>query len=325
MSQSIDTVSSVGAVWPPIVSSNERLKGFYDNPVVTEGSLDTFINDFTSYIAKAEDGAETSRLSIRLVANSGALAVLNSAGINVEGALPIRGQDELLMVYTAWNSHERTVPDTTLEQHGQLLGNIAANATAGFDAVAKLTEQGFSPQVVDRTTSTITKQSLIPKFTELYSVFGYDEADVETIFNNPNNTVAYVEDAEGIVSTVMAERAIIPLEDFGNLEVVEITEAITRPSARGRGLYAGVSGFLTGSIMADSGNLPHIIYGESNLAAPGVLKAAHSNGRRFNHLDASTHNHKALGFGILQQSFKVEDGTEQRAFNDFALTYIPLD
>lgn len=165
---------------------------------------------------------------------------------------------------------------------------------------------------------------MIQRFIELYAAFGYNGVDVEDLLNNPLNTIAYVEDEEGVVSTALAERALIEVNGFRPLRIAEITEAVTRVKDRGRGLYRAISGYLVDSLVEDQEKPLNIIYGESNLAMKGVLISAHHNGRRFSYFDAGSLGLKHPHFGILQQNFHVEDGTEKRPYNDFALSYVPI-
>jgi hypothetical protein len=121
----------------------------------------------------------------------------------------------------------------------------------------------------------------------------------------------------------MAEQATIPIEGYGDLRITEITEAATRPSDRGKGFYTAVSADLIDTLRGQIQTPPDVIYGECNLAMRGVIVAAHLNGRKFSFYDQSLLGVNQPYFGILRQNFKVEDNTEQRTYNDFALSYFP--
>ncbi len=125
----------------------------------------------------------------------------------------------------------------------------------------------------------------------------------------------------------MAEKATITINGFGELSLVEITEASTHPDYRQRGLYRAVSGYLIQhlvSLCRDDAVPIDVLYGESNLAMPGVVIAAHQNGRRFSYFDRDSLGCDNSAFGILPQNFAVADGVETRDYNDFAVSYIPL-
>jgi hypothetical protein len=182
----------------------------------------------------------------------------------------------------------------------------------------------FSPKIMDRFTPEEQKREMVGQFADLYSVFGYDEDDVEEILLNPANTIAYAQDETGVISTAMGEKATLEVEGFGQLHMAEITEAITHPDRRGEGFYAAICGFLTEKLKVSEEPLD-IIYGESNLAMQGLLLAIYESGRRFSFFDRGKLGVRYPEFGILQQNFHVEDGTETRPYNDFALSYVPLD
>ena len=160
----------------------------------------------------------------------------------------------------------------------------------------------------------------------MFDIFGYDEADVAEILNNADNTIIYLEVDGEVVSTAMAERAQIPIAGFGALELYEVTEASTLPNLRELGLYKIASGLLLEHLLNQQATSPvHAIYGESNLAMPGVLIAGHKNGRRFNFFDRRRLSISNPNFGLLQQNFHIDDGREQRPYNDFAVSYLPLN
>ncbi len=311
--------SSIGAVWPPIVSSNNRIKGFYEELVDTPQDTESFIQEFNRHQAAAESHPEVDRLSIRTLASVGSIAMFDSAGISLEGAMPIRGNKDLAIVYAAWNGVERTINEEQLAGHHDVLTQAVATPLKPAHALTD-----FRPAIIDRHTTDAEKSNMIEKFVDLYGTFGYDESDVEDILLNPANTIAFIEDEEGVVSTAMAERIVLPIEGHGDIRIAEVTEAITRHEMRGKGFYRAISRYLVDQLLDDDEQPLDVLYGESNLAVNGVLVAAHQNGRRFSYFDRERFGVRQAGFGVIQQSFKVEDNSEQRPYNDFALSYFPL-
>ncbi|HVV26171.1 MAG TPA: hypothetical protein VHC21_04040 [Candidatus Saccharimonadales bacterium] len=317
--QALNLTSSIGAVWPPVISTNDRIKGFCDEAVITPEDAENFATEFVHSQQDACQDASISRVSIRTIASLEAVRSLDELGVPLEAAMPIKGSNDRIIVYAGWNAPERTISEDWLQRHHKVLNQIVT---------ASLTPQhrfiDMRPQVIDRRTSEAVKEKMIDRFVGLYAFFGYDEQDVEDLLFNPANTIAYIEDDEGIVSTAMAERATLNIKGHGQTEVAEITEAITRPSERGKGFYRAISGYLGNQLLNDRDPLD-VIYGESNLAVSGVLIAAHQNGRRFSYFDRERLAVNQPAFGIIQQNFKVEDGQEDRSYNDFALSYFPLD
>ncbi len=320
--QRLDQTSSIGAAWPPTEATHERIRGFYERALVADQVTESFIEQFEGYKEETRIKDGFSRLSIRAIANSEAIQKLAHSGVSLEGALPISGHDDMHVVYAFWNDSERSISDVDALGHGQTLLNVTGTPHPREDHTWVDQMDFLSSHIVDKNTPVEEKRLLIAEFTSLYDTFGYDANDVEHMLMNPDNTFAYIENEEGIISTALAERGTVDNQDIGPINLVEITEAITKEDQRGRGYYTAISGILTERLRKDPE--VDILYGESNLAMIGVLKAAHANGRRFSHFDAPLYGLAQGTFGILQQNFKVEDGAEQRPYNDFALSYVPL-
>lgn len=318
------STSSVGAVWPPEESSNNRLKGFYNQILSNAREVDEFVSQFNQHQEVVEAHPNIDRLSIRVVSSVGSLAALEGLGINIEGAMPLRGANDVIVAYTAWNDESRRLPEEKLREHRDLLNYAVSLAPSSDSAIDHLTSLGFEPKVIDQGTPNDEKDSMSGKFVSLYSVFGYTQDEVTELLLNPANTIAYIEDEDGVVSTCMAERAEVDVKNFGRITLVELTEAFTLPSRRGEGLYRSISKYLIDRLTEDRDSLD-VVYGESNLTMPGVVIAAHKNGRKLSFSDRARFGISHPDFGILQQNFHIQDGQETRAFNDFALSYVPLD
>ncbi|HEX7963336.1 MAG TPA: GNAT family N-acetyltransferase [Candidatus Saccharimonadales bacterium] len=314
--------SSIGAVWPPAETSHQRMRGFYTDQVVrTPADAARFATIFHEQHEVAERTAGVDRLSIRLVAHASALAVLDYMGVGVEGALPLaRTEPNLVVAYTAANQEGRRMSAEHLANHRELLSAAALRGRSLNGHSHKLQTQNLSAHGVNPSDA----DALTAAFAPLYAPFDYSEADVTELLANQNNTIVYVADGERVVSTAMAEHATVHVGGLGDMHMVEITEASTHADYRGRGLYKTASGLLVARVLAENQDV-NVVYGESNLAQPGVIYAAHENGRHFSHFDASAYD---LGdrtdFGILQQNFHIADGAETRQFNDFALSYVRL-
>lgn len=320
--------SSIGAAWPPLPSSHNRLRGFYNTVVSTPSEVDTFLSEFNDCRQELAQDPKLDRLTIRVVGNISIAGVLESAGVQVEGALPIAGSINNAIIYTAWNQPHRTASPEHIDRHSASLSNVIKHPLDLRDRTSVLKNMGYAPRVIDARTRDEVSDSTIEQFTTLYDAFGYNQPDVEELLLNSNNTVAYIENCGRVVSTALVEAATIEMDGSEPLHIAEVTEAITSPDYRGMGLYKAVSGFLTHQVLSErvQGTRPlHVLYGESNLAARGVLMAAHENGRLFSHFDRERFAINSTSFGILQQNFHVQDGVETRTYNDFALSYIPLD
>lgn len=324
--------SSIGAAWPPVEASFERQRGFYMEGVV--GPDHASVADFTeqyrdqrSFFGRvhSETGLRATRLSVRAVVASTAVRQIAQL-MPVEAAIPLGGEHQgHHIVYVGANTTGRDVHSNIIDKHRQRLAEVIDGNLPSPITQADLTSRNIEVSTVRPEQSA----EYLDQFCELYRSFGYDRKDTEELLENPDNTIVFARDVTNgdVVSSAMAEHASIEIAGMGELSIVEITEAITRPDQRGRGLYRVVSGLLTDELVDQSknGESPiHAIYGESNLAAVGVLRAAYQNGRRFSAFDGQELGIDSPRFGILPQNFSVQDGIEQRPYNDFAVSYVPL-
>lgn len=317
MEFSTQQTSSIDAAWPPSAAAFERIRGFYtDGTITSRAEADSLAEVVFDTVDRMEQSDEATRVSFRAVAEIGSIGMLQFNGLTqVEAILPIAGTD-LGLVYFGKNHSSRSMDPSYIRRHAQLIQSASQRRPLNQQA-------SYDLRIVDN--SEVTE--LVEQFTPLYEAFGYNAADTDQLLRSESNTVAYIMSDEKVVSTAMAEHASIPIVGFGDLNITEITEASTHPDYRRRGLYARVSGFLLDCLIArrdDDQSRADIIYGESNLAMPGVVYAAQENGRRFCYFDRETYGIGDEAYGILPQNFRVEDGVETRPYNDFAVSYVPL-
>jgi hypothetical protein len=308
--------SSIGPTWPPMESSNERLRAFYTVDVITsQAEADDLNTNLYDAIRAMNDSDRLTRVSFRVVAELGSLARLQTENATIEAVLPITDTD-LGVVYIGANSIDRVMDVHNISLHKDLL-HTAVNhirKTSPHDVITHVANHNQAAE-------------LAPSFAPLYAMLNYNLAETEGLLRNQANTIVYVMADDKIVATAMAEHATVNIAGYGDLSLVEITEGCTLPEYRQRGLYTAVSNCLVQQLIDtrqyDSSRID-VLYGESNLAMPGVIYAAHSNGRRFSYFDRSQLGVHNETFGILPQNFTVNDGTETRPYNDFAVSYIPL-
>lgn len=316
MRTSEQQTSSIGAAWPPSITSNERLRGFYVNDVITGAqSASTLEAHLCSAVDQLEGDNGFSRISIRVVAELGSLSRLNFEATTIEAVLPIAASG-LGVVYLGANEPERRLDNERLDCHVRLLN-------AAVRRVRSCRSQNLDVKIVDHNEA----EALAGAFMPLYEPFGYGHHETESLLADRANIIAYATMDGQVVSTAMAEQGTVMIDGYGELALVEITEASTHPLYRQRGLYAAVSSYLTEQLVGlqrQGERTIDVIYGESNLAMPGVVHAAHQNGRKFSFFDRETLGVSNCAFGILPQNFKVSDGVETRAYNDLAVSYVPL-
>jgi len=253
------------------------------------------------------------------------LASLEAHQVPVEAALPLALPNQSLVIaYTGWNAAGRAISYADVARHHQTLETAMHTQQTSGHTLAVLADQGITPAYIEPSMSEADRRALVPRFTGLYAIFGYTQGETEKILLDPNNLIAYLQHNGQVVSTAMAEFGELDIKGLEPLRIAEVTEASTLPAYRGQGLYRLVSGLLAGRLRARHARQLHAIYGESNLAMPGVIIAAHHNGRRFSRFDAARYGVQNPRFGILPQNVRVQDGAETRPYNDFALSYLPI-
>jgi len=350
--EGIDTTSSIGACWPPAISTSERIRGFFTDRVIeTPDDVEQFAEAYHEADARLEDSGAT-RLSLRAVASTSMLEGLERAGIRVEAAMPFclptpgrtRGDD--VVVYAGRNLAERqgaVDPDTarvlSASDHQQLWRSTLHDRRR---AIGRRLDSRLRVCETSGADTDNDVADVLDQFIDLYRPFGYGPSEVLRLLTNPSNRIVFIQAEDGtILSSAMAEIASVVVGGVGEVVMAEVTEASTHPEFRGQGLYRLASGILL-CRLADvsreqilAGEPPiNVIYGECNLNMPGVLHAATQNGRRFAAADApvlgaifSTTQRAAQGrppFGVLEQNFRVEDGiVAPGRYNDFGLSYLP--
>ena len=322
--------SSARAGWPPAPSSHNRLRGFYDRSVVrTPDQVAEFAAEFASWRSELQAHPTLDRLSLRCIGSLAVIGALEAHGVTVETVIPMSNTEpNMAIVYVGWNDADRHVAPERFAASRELLRRVTAQTVKPIDCAVELGRRGYAARLIDRNTLEPVRTALADRFMALYSIFGYSQEDVRELLANPCNTIAYIQNAAGeVVSTAMAEEVELDVDGLDPLRIVEITEASTHPDYRGRGLYRLVSGMLVSELLQchrQNGRPLNALYGECNLMTPGVLVAAHQNGRRFSHFDGvQLGTNQPSEFGILPQNVRVDDGTETRAFNDFATSYYP--
>lgn len=275
--------SSIGeAIWPPRLASEQRMKGIYPQVVETVDDLATLIGEFDAF----PFAEEITRYSARLVVGKEVLKELDGEGKTslqkyLEGFIDLEGTgieqlEDCIMVYVGKNHPTRTTPTIELESEINLARGIFSEDTISSHTHDR---SGYSFREIDGQDR--ENKDLINQYAVLYRAFGWNEDQVRDLLENPNNTLIACFEGDMLVSAGMAERGVLNLRRRGRevpLVMYEITEAATSEAYRGKGLYTEVARQLL-RILAQRPDT-NLVYAESNLSAPGVLKSARQQGRR---------------------------------------------
>lgn len=315
--------SSVGTVaWPPIEANEERSRGILDCVIESTSHLNRVIDQFS----KLEFSKRISRHSGRIFVTTRALeqGIINNQLIDslIEGIIPLEGcgsqeLEDTCLVYLGKNTPERTPSHKTMDKEledarrifrGPVSRTIHCHDNFEFQLITDAMRQNADIQI---------------QFYDLYSIFGWNQQNVINLLKNPNNLLMGVFNDGLLVSTGMAEQATIKLKRKSK-EIIfrmdEITEAATREEFRGNGLYTTVA-IKINQILSNTNT--NLVYAESNLSAPAVLKAAHRQGR---HSVLNTFTKFGITPKPLRQPIKILGGSNDSRptyeKNDLLVTYL---
>lgn len=310
-------LSSIGGVYPPVATDNERLRGFYNRTVTDPTSLDAFEANYEQQCAAFEAADALSRLSIRLIVSHAMVRHLR----DLEAAVPFvhRGIPYAL-AYVGYNKPGRAATTTNYAAHQETI-QAAMRATHQPASIADTEAQhGLHVGMLDYASPPRAREALARQLAVPYQVFGFDSDETQHIMSRPPyNTIAHARDGAGsLVSVAVAEHYHPRLPEVPDLRLLEITWAYTEPSHRGKGIYQALSGMLVRHLSTVYEKVCPVIFGEANLASSGVLRAASANGRCFNVTDAAQFGVDTPSFGILPQHTRIGEH-----YQDFALTYSP--
>ncbi len=317
--------SSVGPLsWPPTIDiENNRKRGMFRRVIENGPMLEKLVGRFSKF----ELSEDVSRISARIFVTDSALR--ETLGKNpeqidplVEAIIPLKGSgipelDDVLLIYLGKNSDSRTLPQ-------EEVNNEISRAKEIFsleEPPRYHSYEGIDFTVLDpglRQDAEIQNQ-----FADLYSAFGWQVDDVAKILNNQDNLLVAAFNQGLLISTGMAEKAVVPLirgDKRFDLIMYEITEAATREKYRGNGLYLAVA-LIINRLLADGD--ANLVFGESNLSAPGVLKAAYRQGR---HSALRNLNEYGISEKPLRQPVRISGGINdnrpQHLKNDLLVTYL---
>lgn len=319
------TVSSAGPlVWPPVESSEQRKRGFVSDVVDTADALSSLLDDFDTYPFDEKTTRYSGRLFVTQDAFQETVALhRETADAVIEGIIPLAGcgvsaLEDTNLLYIGKNTAGRQAPQMEMEQELERARTIFSapvgeTSTHDYDA--------FSFQFISDVMRIDPR--IHAQFFDLYHAFGWDKADVVSMLQRKTNVLLGVFREGELVSTGMAERAILPVRRNHQgfpFVMYEITEAATREAYRGNGLYTAVAHKLNQYLTATDANL---VYAESNLRAPGVLKAARRQGR---HTVLESFDQYGLTPKPLRWAVRISGGSSDvrpmHEKNDLLVTYL---
>lgn len=322
-----EDVSSIGPMWPPLHTTFERIKGFYNKGIIREPQeLEDFSNELLSLRATMVDSEPdlVSRISVRAVIDDNLIFNLQNHAKELlcmgEAVVPLGGRlSRCSIVYFGCNAESRKT-DEKDELRVRL--NVQAVRDKKVGSFSKIVRSagvnGYKVEVMKGENATFND---FLDLLVLYRKFGWDIGQVVDLAHSEKNLLVVAKYHEKIVSAGIAEMSSIRLDrDNIDLRMVELTDAATLDDHQGRGLYTAVSTVCLGEIgklssLSDVlGGEVDIIYGECNAASIGVLGVARTQGRIF---ASDVAERDGLPFsGVLRQHVCIFDGVTVGEYND---------
>ena len=326
--------SSIGPQWPPEKASYGRIKGI-DNRGRIEGPAE--LADLLGRLTALKETLEPlilDRISIRALVSNGLLAehpeMFRPWG---EALIPLEGcgssLEDVALVYLGGNGESRATDSNDLER---CLKNVATaesrDARSASAMIDRARDGGYAVRILGEGERR-TDAGLHGSMAELYSRFGWSPDETREILANPSSLIAIAEHEGQPVSAGIAELSHIAFQDGHQLRMAEFTEAATRASHQGKGLYSAIVATLSREL-AERSRAGQILGGELNVAFGecsghdlGVLIAAKHLGRCFSRRVCRD---RGLAFeGFLPQHVPIAGAPRSTPYNDLFPTFLSRD
>ncbi len=275
--------SSIGPSWPPEKSSHKRIKGFFPYLIDDYNTLQPFIEEFNRNNKNQKFGIEVTRISLRcLIKKDFLLDFPDELKPLIEVIIPLKETkdfDDYCLVYFGANHQLRGSKHSIEEDLNRFRQTLQREAKKPEEILKNVQDKGYDIRVLSNLE---IDDPTINQIHQLIERFGYDLETTKEMLRDPNFTVGIALKDRKVVSVSLAEKS-IQIIDNKPFVLVELTEASTDKEHLGNGLYTAVSTAMLIHLADKSrnGDLIHLVFGECNGAAQGVLNTARSQGRRF--------------------------------------------
>jgi hypothetical protein len=329
--------SSIGPQWPPRESSHGRVKGIDNRGVIRDLAR---LEDVLATLEGFAGGDQApDRLSIRVLIDDGLLAAAlgrlapwGEAIVPLDHAAgPLAGCS---ILYLGSNGGLRASDSDDLARSlANIESAVRRERRPATSMLERVERQGFHLRIVGLD-ERLGDPALQAGVAQLYRRFGWSPDDTRQILANPDSLIAVACEANAsgdggdleVVSAGIAEISQIELGDGAALRIAEFTEAATRQSHQGRGLYSAVCASLMLELarLSQAGQVRggeiDVAFGESSGHDLGVLIAAIRLGRTFSRQVIAE---RGLPFkGYLPQHVPIAGAPRSTRYNDLFPTFI---
>ena len=323
--------SSIGGIWPPKDSSDQRIKAFYNlRPIHNDRSMCVLQQRFEREVQRL-NGESLTRVQFRALFKEPVLRDHSNDPFlqrHIEALIPLEREFQGERLILAYLGHNDPTARPCSEFDLQVIrenydhARVVENRTAS-EIFSRALSNGYSIEILPRDREE-DRDSTITQLANLYGRFNRTKDNVTEMLDNPLNTFAVVRNRNQIISAAIAESAEISFPG-SDLHVVEITEAATLEGFGNLGLYTAVSTKLLVKLASMSyyktmGYEIDLVFGECNALSRGVLTAVKRQGRTF-----SSEICGEFGFPgqrLLRQQVPISGVEKKTRYNDLLPAYL---
>jgi len=261
---------SIGAAWPPRHDArNSRVKGFCTFKVEDGRTFDRLMTGIRS---ARDANPRATRTTVRAFMEPGLVNAVEQDGMRVEARVPV---DNVFpgceLAYLGSNSEERMADAAVLREELRSVRGLSREKEENWDdAVSRIGRGGYSVQQLNGTVN-----GTIPQLLELYNeayeryTFEINENTIAGILDNGNIVLVGTDSRERIVSSLIAEHAVIEV-DGRPVHLYELSDYATLREHRGNGLMTAMQMMVVDHIRDLEHGKESIIYAEDRAAWKAV-------------------------------------------------------
>ncbi len=271
-----EKAGSVGASWPPRYDvHNRRVKGFCTSLLNSGKDADRM---FLAIGAAERDAPHSTRTTVRAFVRSGLVEEIRrhspyaiEASFDASNAVP--GHH---LVYFGRNAPQRSSPPDVLESERESVAGIRLVHRTDYDAaVSRVRSNGYSLSRLNG-----DGQQEIPRLLELYHeayqeyTFQISPKTISDMLNNGNIVIVGRGPDDGVVSSLVAEHALLMLDCGRSVHLFELSDYATFRAHRGMGLITLMQMEAINAIRQEAYGERAIIYAEDRAAWMAVNKSS---------------------------------------------------
>jgi hypothetical protein len=298
------SIGPIGRIETETQLTSQRRKGFITTVIATEQDARDFVDNILRKELKGiTDSGEISRLNLRVIANSELLNKGIFPKDLIEAVIKLNWpntNDAYSIVYFGYNNAGRSIAKSERTSFETSIKTLMPSSRREDVTTSEKLHTGITFKRA--TAEELIQSQQVAVLNMLNEHFGYNTSEAESIIRDSRYILFVAIGEKGDVAGMsMGEEATIYTNTGNKLRMIEITNGAVIPEYGGNGLYASISSALISYLAKDLDI--DLVYSESNLERPTLLKAIGQQGRRY--------------AGILPNNSVVDNG-----FRSMVVTYL---